>query len=333
MAISNLALHKSSSKQAMGTILRSSAKCLLAFSLLITAPYLILSNEGHALGVMSHGDNETYDDDWKEFSSSEGGFSVFFPQKPTESFGTVNVGKMIVKTHTYFVRDSNTYAVSYFDVPHTSNDPKVRADLLIGLRNFVLAELKGTLVSESPLWLDKNEARLLEVSIPKRGIARAIIIVADTRLYRVTVVPEKPLKNDSDQLPTSVSDRYLKSFKLSPIDRSAEGEVDAYLRNNPELAERTFAADSIPSVDGRALKLPIPEYPAQVRMARISGTVIVKVIIDEIGNVIAAQAIGGYPGLQASAVKAARQARFTPTLDQGQPIKVLGKVTYNFVWR
>ena len=131
----------------------------------------------------------------------------------------------------------------------------------------------------------------------------------------------------------STVERFLKSFKLSPIDRSAEGEVDRYLRNNPELSEREFATDTIPSVEGRALKLPIPEYPAQAKMSRASGTVVVKVIIDEIGNVIAAQAIGGHPALQSSAEKAARQARFTPTLEQGRPIKVLGKVTYNFVSR
>ena len=144
----------------MDTILRSSAICLLAFLILITPPYLILSHAGHSVGVTSPVPNETYDDDWKEFSSSEGGFTVLFPKKPTESFGTVNVGKMIVKTHTYSARDRNTYAVSYFDVPHTSNDPKVRADLLLGLRNFVLAELKAALVSDSPFWLDKKRRTL-----------------------------------------------------------------------------------------------------------------------------------------------------------------------------
>jgi TonB family protein len=317
----------------MDTIFRSSAKCLLAFSILIASPNRILSRAGNSLGVLSTGPNETYDDDWKEFSSSEGGFSVLFPKKPTESFGTVNVGKMIVKTRTYSVRDNETYSVSYFDVPHTANDPKVRADLLLGFRNFVLTELKGTLVTDSPLLLDQNEGRLLEVSIPKRGIARAIIIVADNRLYRVTGVPQKSLKNDSVQLANSLSDRFLRSFKLLAIDRSSEGAVDSYLRKNPEIAQKMFAGNGIPSVEGRAVKLPPPEYPDQARMARASGTIIVKVIIDEEGNVIAAQAIGGHPALQSSAEKAARQARFTPSLEHGQPIKILGKITYNFVTR
>jgi TonB family protein len=240
---------------------------------------------------------------------------------------------MIVKTHTFSVRDGNTYAISYFDVPHTSEDPKVRADLLLGFRNFVLSELKGTLISDVSLWIDNHEGRLLQISVPQHGIARAIIIVSDTRLYRVTVVPGKPAENAAADITESVPNRYIKSFKLLAIDRSAEGEVDSYLLKNPEIAQREFVDGGNTFLNGRALKLPIPEYPTQARMVGASGTIIVKVIIDEQGNVIAAQAIGGHPALKASAEKAARQARFTPTQEQGRPIKVLGKVTYNFVSR
>src|SRR5258708_39492736 len=70
-----------------------------------------------------------YIQDWKEFSSSVGGFSIRFPKVPSESSGTLNVGKMIVNTHTYMVRDEFTYTIMYFDVPHI-NDPKVKSDLL-----------------------------------------------------------------------------------------------------------------------------------------------------------------------------------------------------------
>ena len=58
-----------------------------------------------------------------------------------------------------------------------------------------------------------------------------------------------------------------------------------------------------------------------------------KVIVDEEGKVIAAQAVSGHPLLQAAAVKAAREARFTPTLLDGKPVKVQGVITYNFVLR
>ena len=54
-------------------------------------------------------------------------------------------------------------------------------------------------------------------------------------------------------------------------------------------------------------------------------------LIDETGKVISAQAMSGHPLLRAAAVQAAQQALFTPTVLGGQPVKVSGVITYNFV--
>jgi protein TonB len=58
---------------------------------------------------------------------------------------------------------------------------------------------------------------------------------------------------------------------------------------------------------------------------------VVQVLIDENGNVVSAKAVSGHPLLQAVAVSAARQARFSPTKLSGQPVKVTGVIQYNFV--
>jgi TonB family protein len=84
-------------------------------------------------------------------------------------------------------------------------------------------------------------------------------------------------------------------------------------------------------LNGKAISLPKPAYPPIAKAARASGAVTVQVTIDESGNVIAARAVGGHPLLQQSAVQAARQARFSPTKVDGQPVKVTGVITYNFV--
>jgi len=84
-------------------------------------------------------------------------------------------------------------------------------------------------------------------------------------------------------------------------------------------------------LNGKALSLPHPPYPAIARAARALGTVVVQVTIDENGGVISARAVSGHPLLQAVAVAAARQARFSPTKLSGQPVKVTGVITYNFV--
>lgn len=84
-------------------------------------------------------------------------------------------------------------------------------------------------------------------------------------------------------------------------------------------------------LNGKALSLPKPEYPYEARNAGASGTVTVQVTIDEMGTVIAANAVAGHPLLQPAAVFAARQARFSPTTLLGEPVKVTGIITYNFV--
>jgi periplasmic protein TonB len=84
-------------------------------------------------------------------------------------------------------------------------------------------------------------------------------------------------------------------------------------------------------LNGKAISLPKPSYPPIARAAHASGTVAVQVTIDENGNVISAHAVSGHPLLQAVAVAAARGAKFSPTKLSGQPVKVTGVITYNFV--
>lgn len=74
-----------------------------------------------------------------------------------------------------------------------------------------------------------------------------------------------------------------------------------------------------------------PEYPLIARAAHASGDVVVRVLIDEEGKVIAAQATSGHPLLQAAGVKAARMSTFTPFVLDGKAVKVVGDITYSFV--
>ena len=84
-------------------------------------------------------------------------------------------------------------------------------------------------------------------------------------------------------------------------------------------------------LNGKAVSKPAPEYPEIAKAARAQGTVTVQVLVDEEGNVVSASAVSGHPLLQQAAVAAARRARFSPTRLSGQPVKVSGVVTYNFV--
>lgn len=84
-------------------------------------------------------------------------------------------------------------------------------------------------------------------------------------------------------------------------------------------------------LNGKAVSLPKPNYPQAAKAGRVSGAVNVQVLIDENGNVRRVKAVSGHPLLKNSAERAARSAKFRPTLVGGQPVRVTGVIVYNFV--
>jgi TonB family protein len=56
----------------------------------------------------------------------------------------------------------------------------------------------------------------------------------------------------------------------------------------------------------------------------------VQVIVGKDGRVLAAKVLSGHPLLAAAALKAAREATFTPTLLDGKPVNVSGLLVYHF---
>ncbi len=104
-------------------------------------------------------------------------------------------------------------------------------------------------------------------------------------------------------------------------------------------------------LNGKAKSLPKPVYSAEAKAAKIEGTVVVTVIIDEQGTVISAEPAAAKsqkvrlgdgtvkiiepepvsPILFESAREAAMAATFSPTMLNDVPVKVRGVLTYRFV--
>jgi TonB family protein len=81
----------------------------------------------------------------------------------------------------------------------------------------------------------------------------------------------------------------------------------------------------------KVISLPQPTYPAMAKQIRLQGPVNIQILVDEQGKVISAQIVSGHPILSPSAKDAAMRARFTPTVLNGQAVKIQGVITYNFV--
>ena len=73
-----------------------------------------------------------------------------------------------------------------------------------------------------------------------------------------------------------------------------------------------------------------PIYPEIARAARVEGLVILEATIDERGFVTDARVLRSVPLLDAAALAALKQWRYTPTLLNGTPVRVLMTVTFRF---
>jgi outer membrane biosynthesis protein TonB len=82
-------------------------------------------------------------------------------------------------------------------------------------------------------------------------------------------------------------------------------------------------------INGKAIYLPKPEYPQEAKDLCAKGKVEVKVLIDESGNVMKAEAVSGDELLRQVSIEAAKKAKFSQTPEI--PVKVSGIVVYNFV--
>ncbi|HEY9403171.1 MAG TPA: energy transducer TonB [Pyrinomonadaceae bacterium] len=84
-------------------------------------------------------------------------------------------------------------------------------------------------------------------------------------------------------------------------------------------------------ISSKIISKPAPPYPIIAKNTRVQGAVTVEILVDEQGRVVAAQATSGHPLLRMAAQQSAYQARFSPTTISGQPVKVSGVITYNFI--
>lgn len=119
-------------------------------------------------------------------------------------------------------------------------------------------------------------------------------------------------------LTVTVGGAYKRSLK--------EGQAKKLVETGGLLGDRLV---DVEIVTGRAKKLPTPRFPTATAISGYSlpQSVIVDIIIDKDGTVLAAGATSGQKEFQEVARDAACAAQFTPTLLQGTPVKVVGIIT------
>lgn len=73
-----------------------------------------------------------------------------------------------------------------------------------------------------------------------------------------------------------------------------------------------------------------PTYPPLARQARIQGTVILDIIINQAGDVKDLKLVSGHPMLAPAAIEAVKQWKYRPYEENGEPLEIQTTVQVNF---
>jgi len=309
--------------------------------------------------------------DWQTLNPDGDDFTIVMPKDPKVEAGDQPYHRMTLHTRLYLSATDRGPILAVASLSGIKSNAAMYTEFerlnsyVDAFKNWFPAKVRGkdaieklTLVGEKTL--NGNPGREYKVAIGDlSGIAR--MYTTRKRFYAAVVLNRK---NDD-----ALNDRFLSSFVLpekiveppaaltavrpptpenAANPRPAKKEVtDEPLKIEPatDVPAEAKGGESAPTrpgerapisggvLNGKALSLPKPTYPAEARAAGVGGTVAVQVTIDEAGNVISAKAVSGDPMLQMASVAAAFGAKFSPTTLMGDPVKVTGVITYNFVAR
>ena len=187
------------------------------------------------------------------------------------------------------------------------------------------------------------DEKMMKMAQPATSVPPASVVTNNAPVVKAEEksVSRSPVATDTKSRASSPS---MPSRKIVTADPNASAQL-ATLRTNtvdPQTVRLDLEPPPPPAprpllkpvsggvLNGTALSLPAPYYPDTARRLRMTGVVVVEVVVDEMGKVISAHATSGPSPLRDVAVQAALKARFSPTKLSGQPVKVSGVINYKF---
>ena len=297
--------------------------------------------------------------DWETLRPDGEEFTVLMPKGSTFESSKEPYHRMELNTRTYLSKGQTgpVFAIvslsgiksnpalytemqrinSYVDAFKTLFSPKIRKD----------AVAKLTLVGQKSL--QGHAGREYRMTLGDlTGTAQ--VFATRKRFYSIVYLDTK--KNDA------IQEQFLSSFVLpekTSAPTTASSQPPAVSTEAPAVAA-SEAAKPAPNTEkdskvedpahatepgkrgpisggvlnGKAITLPVPDYPAEAKSAGVEGVVVVQVVIDEQGSVTEARAISGPKMLHEVSLTAARQAKFSPSLLSGEPVKLTGVLVFNF---
>jgi hypothetical protein len=142
---------------------------------------------------------------WKEFSSREGQFSLLMPGIPVEGMDMINTSAGAVSGYTFSVEQEEfKYVVGYADYPENVCQENYSDHIL----NSVRQGMKGTLLNERTLSLDKHPGRQLIAESSDGYITQIRVFLVENRLYQLAMITKM------EQVSSREIQKFFDSFQL-----------------------------------------------------------------------------------------------------------------------
>lgn len=151
------------------------------------------------------------------------------------------------------------------------------------------------------------------------------------KLYQQALaIQEKTLGQNDKRIAATLKDYALLLFLMNRPEEATKLEDHSIAVATGGQPNSTSAPIEGGVLNGKALLKMAPAYPAEAKQQRAQGTVVVQILVNELGRVVSARAISGAHSLREASENAALRSRFSPTRLDGVPVKVNGTITYNF---
>lgn len=147
---------------------------------------------------------------WQTFEIPAGGFKAAFPATPVMQRGKLRteIGEIVSIRHTADSADA-TYDVTYNDYPKDGVARLSPGKLIDTVRDGLVYQSKGKLVSDRPFTLGKLAGREHEIAGEDGTRYRIRLLVVANRLYQLTAMARPPARPEEK--------RFFNSFQLTGV--------------------------------------------------------------------------------------------------------------------
>lgn len=154
-------------------------------------------------------------ENWKEFTSVEGGFSVLLPGVPKEVVREIDSPFGKAQGHYFNLFMFADFGFSYTNLPLNIENPEAAKKLLDYTRDGMLARFKGKLLEEKDIKLDGHPGRFFKIELASGDLARHKVFIVGNRAYQVIFISKfRDVPPAVLNFHESAATNFLSSFKL-----------------------------------------------------------------------------------------------------------------------